>query len=83
MLQVEHYLLDYALSLMPYPATWRLATQYLAWCPAHGAPAMKLLLERLPVTVPGGDSPLAHKVGGPHRSPTPLTTERRNLHLRV
>mmetsp|Transcript_42154 Transcript_42154/g.107793 ORF Transcript_42154/g.107793 Transcript_42154/m.107793 type:complete len:762 (-) Transcript_42154:164-2449(-) len=59
--QVEHYLLDYALSLMPYPATWRLATQYLAWCPAHGAPAMKLLLERLPVTVPGGDSPLAHK----------------------
>jgi nuclear pore complex protein Nup85 len=60
--QVEHYRLDYAMSLMPYRATWRLATQYLAWCPSHGAAALKLLLDRLPIAVPGGDTQLAQKV---------------------
>jgi len=59
--QVEHYRLDYAMSLMPYRATWRLATQYLAWCPSHGAAALKLLLDRLPIAVPGGDTQLAQK----------------------
>lgn len=60
--QVEHYTLDYAMSLMPYSSTWQLAAHYLAWCPSHGLPALRLLLERLPLSVRGGDSVMARKV---------------------
>ena len=47
--QAEFYLLEYAAALASAPATWALAAEYLAWCPAHGEAALRALLERLPV----------------------------------
>ncbi|KAK9803644.1 hypothetical protein WJX72_007957 [[Myrmecia] bisecta] len=49
--QLEFFTLEYASSLAPYPATWHLAAEYLAWCPSHGAGAMETLIARLPLTL--------------------------------
>mmetsp|Transcript_41762 Transcript_41762/g.99065 ORF Transcript_41762/g.99065 Transcript_41762/m.99065 type:complete len:664 (-) Transcript_41762:581-2572(-) len=60
--QAEHYVLDYAMSLMPYPSSWELAAKYLSWCPSHGLEALRLLVERLPVSSDNGDLRMARKV---------------------
>jgi len=46
--QVEAYLLEYVAALAPHRATSRVAAEYLAWCPTHGAAAFERLLPSLP-----------------------------------
>eukprot|EP00798_Chlamydomonas_sp_ICE-L_P023077 gene23077-30269_t len=46
--QVEYWRLLFAETLMSHPSTWKLALDYLAWCPLHGADAAESFLEALP-----------------------------------
>lgn len=55
--QVEFYKLEFASALAPHASTWRLATEYLAWCESYGQQAFRALMHRLPFT--GADTALA------------------------
>lgn len=61
----EFYTLQYAAALASTPSMWSVAAQYLAWCPQHGAAAMRSLLERVPLSPAGSlvpDEKLARHV---------------------